>query len=164
MVLLGALLILGPVGCSDGDDESGVSETSAPSPTASASSASYVTQVNALCTAMIDRVMAVRGDEDGDGGGDIPSMEEYTAQEERLKPVIEEFDAKVAGIPVTDSDRAAAAAFDAYREFLDADSEKTAAAAKAGNQESYDAAFQPSAEFESKRSALNAAGIDCPAR
>jgi hypothetical protein len=165
--LVAALLAVSAAGCSDDDDNGDASVPSAasnPSPTASASAASYVTQVNALCEAMVDKVMAVRGDKDGDGGGDFPSMEDYAAQEERLAPIIEEFDAKVATIPVTDADRAAAEAFDAYRDFLDADAQKTLAAANAGDQATYDEDLAPSAEFEAKRAPVSAAGIDCPAR
>ena len=162
------LLAMTAAGCSDSDDE----EASAPADTAAvaspspSSAASYVDQVNALCEAMIDPVMAVRGDEDGDGGGDIPAIDEYEDQLAQIAPITAKFDAEVDAIPVTtDSDRAAAKAFDEYREFSDADAEKILAVAKSGDEAEYDEAMkQPSAEFDAKYRALTATGIECPAR
>lgn len=165
MILIGTVLVLALSGCSDSDDE----ETAAASPTAATSpsptaSGSYVAQVNALCGAMIDKVMAVRGDDDGDGGGNVPTMDNFAQQDAQLRPVIEDFDAEVAAIPVSDADRAAAEAFDDYRAFIDADNEKALAAVEAKDQSAFDEAIAPSSGFEAKRAALTAAGIDCPAR
>jgi hypothetical protein len=165
-LVLGALLVVTATGCSDSDDEdaSASSETTAVASASPSSSGSYVDQVNALCEAMIDGVMAVRGDSDGDGGGDVPAMDEYEDQQLRIAPITAAFDAKVDAIPVTESDRAAAEAFDAYREFIDADTARTIAAAQSGDQDRYDAALQPSAEFEAKLRPVETAGISCPAR
>lgn len=163
------LLVTFLSGCG-GSDNGEAEASSTPSATATVASpsasatASYVSRVNGLCESMIPKVMAVRGDKNGDGGGDIPTPAEYEGQEARLKPIVEEFDAAVAAIPVTDKDRPAADAFDAYRKSGDAESDKILAAAKSGDQQTFEEAAQPSAEFEAKRRAMEDAGISCPAR
>lgn len=174
--LAGALLALSVIvsatGCGDSDDDSENRSDSAPADTPSAaspspsSSGSYVAQVNALCEAMIDEVMAVRGDEDGDGGGDFPSMAEFEQQELEIRSIHEEFDAEVDALAVSDADRAAADAFNGFRETGDAEAEKLLTVARSGDQAKYAEAVAgpPSAEFEAKRRAMNAAGIECPAR
>ena len=165
------LLAVSLTACGDSDDdEASASAPSAtpagasPSPSASGS---YVAQVNALCEAMIDKVMAVRGDSDSDGGGDFPSMDSYEQEELQIRSIHEEFDAEVDALPVSDAERPAADAFDAFRDTGDADAEKLLTAARSGDQATYDAAFQESlnsTEFEAKRRAMNEAGIECPAR
>ncbi len=170
-LLASVLLVASLAGCGDSDDseDSGASGPSATtvasaSPTASGS---YVSQVNALCESMIDKVMAVRGDENGDGGGDFPSMEEYEQQELQIRSVHAEFDAHVDSIPVSSADRAAVDAFDAFREAGDADAEVLLTAARTGNRATYAEALKKSlnsTEFEATRRAMNDAGIECPAR
>jgi hypothetical protein len=165
-VLAGVLLVLPVSGCGgSGEDEAAVPSATpaaaSPSPTASGS---YVSQVNALCESMIPAVMAVRGDSDGDGGGDFPAMDEFEAQEAQLEPILEAFDAAVDAIPVTEADRAAADAFNAFRDLSDSDAAELVSAAKSGDQQKYEELLEPSAEFEAKRSAMEAAGISCPAR
>jgi hypothetical protein len=113
---------------------------------------------------MIPEVMKVRGDKDGDGGGDVPELKEVEGQEAQLKPIIAKFDATVDAIPVTDADRPAADAFNAYRKVVDAEAATMLAAVKSGDRQRYEAALVPSAEFEAKRRATEAAGIRCPAR
>lgn len=165
---MGVLLLMPVSGCGDSAGE----EASTPSPTAAVSSpspspsasGSYVSKVNALCESMIPDVMKVRGDTDNDGGGDLPSLKEVEGQEAQLKPIMEKFDTAVDAIPVTDADRPAADAFNAYRKTVDAEGAKMLAAAKSGDQQKYEEAFKPSAEFEAKRRALEATGIVCPAR
>lgn len=160
------LLLMTVSGCGGSDEK----ETSAPSPTTAISSpspsaaGSYVAQVNTLCESMIPEVMAVRGDQDDDGGGDFPALAEFEGQETQLEPIMSKFDAAVDAIPVTDADRPAVAAFDAYRESVDAEAAKMLAAAKSGDQQEYEEALEPSAEFQVKRQAIEAAGISCPAR
>jgi hypothetical protein len=175
--LAGLWLALSVAGCGGADEdkasapsEPAASAPATPSPTPTvaspspSASGSYVAQVNALCEAMIPKVMAVRGDDDGDGGGDFPAITEFEGQEDKLKPIIAEFDAAVEAIPVTDADRPAADALKAYGEMSDAEAAKMLAAAQSGDQQKYDDASRPSAEFEAKRQALEAVGISCPAR
>lgn len=173
--LVGLLLVLSVSGCGDSEDEeatapSATASVPSPSPSAPAASpspsasGSYVSRVNALCESMIPEVMAVRGDKDGDAGGDFPTLAEFEGQEAKLKPIITKFDAAVDAIPVTDADRAAADAFNAYREIGDAEAAKTLAAAKTGDQQKFREALEPSAEFEAKRRAVETLGMSCPAR
>ncbi len=164
-LLLGVLLAVTAAGCSDSDDEEA---TASPDTTtvasASPTAASYVSQVNALCEALIPGVMGIRGDKDGDGGGDLPAMEEFEDQQLKIAPITAAFDAEVDAIPVSEADRAAADAFDDYREFTDADTAKIITAAQSGDEQEYQEALELSAEFETKRAALAAEGISCPAR
>jgi hypothetical protein len=177
IVVISVLLALSIAGCGDSDSadsdsaDSGSASVDAPATTAASPSPTtgdgYVAQVNALCEAMIPQVMEIRGDEDGDGGGDLPSMEEFGEQEDRLRPVLEEFDAKVDAIPVTESDRAAVQAFDDYRKAGDEEAAKVREVADKGDQQEYDEAFESylnSPEHETRRQALVDLGIDCPAR
>lgn len=163
-------MLVSAAGCGDSDDDSDAASASADTPATSSPSPSasggYVAQVNALCEAMIDKVMAVRGDEDGDGGGDFPSMTEFEEQELQLRSIHEEFDAEVDALAVSDADQPAADAFDAFRETGDAEAEKLLTVARSGDQAKYAEALAepPSADFEAKRRAMNEAGIECPAR
>ena len=169
--VLALAVVMSATGCGDSDDDASPSADTAPATTTAStpspdSSASYVAQVNALCEAMIDKVMGVRGDEDGSGGGDLPSIDEFEAQEMQIRSIHAEFDAKVDALPVTDADRAAADAFDAFRETSDAEADELLELARDGDQAEYEAAISqpPPAEFEAKRRAMNEAGIECPAR
>lgn len=170
--LLALAMVVSATGCGDSDDEEAspsadttpaTTTASTPSPT---SSASYVAQVNALCEAMIDKVMGVRGDEDGSGGGDFPSIDEFEAQELQIRSIHAEFDAEVDALPVTDADRDAAEALDAFRETSDAEADKLLELARDGDETGYEAAVSqpPPADFETKRRAMNEAGLECPAR
>lgn len=164
------LLAVGVAGCAKEADRSSdpapavpaATATASPSPTASATATpgGYVAQVNALCEALIEPVLAVNG-------GQEPKFETYAAQRPRLKELHQEFDAKVAALPVGADERAAADAFEAYRRFIESLDEKLAAAAATGRQEDFDAAWaadKPAFESSPFPRAMREAGIECPAR
>lgn len=156
--ILPAVLLLATAGCGDDDKKDSGSE-----PTETATTATYVSQVNTLCDALIDEVVPITGD-----SAPIPSRKRYLSNTEQLAPVYAPFDDAVAEVPaVTEADESAKAAFDAYLAALaQMDADLTAQADTLSNAEwtpvvekAYDDLFT-----SPERQAMIAAGINCPAR
>ncbi len=172
-LLVGVLLVITTAACSDDDDEvaatpsttssaSAVTSASpAASPTASPTrSGPWLTEVNRLCEDLVDRTIEVRG-----GDGFVPTRESYLDQKPEIDDLIEEFDAKVDDISVSEDEQEAADTFKAYREFSDADDAHLKEAADTGDEAAFQKQFDAAAEpFRIQRAKLTAAGIDCDAR
>jgi hypothetical protein len=160
-ILVGGLVAGTAAGCSDStDNDSRTSATTAVASTPPATEVGYVARVNALCEELIPKVLAVNG-------GKQPTLERFEIERPKLKALNKAFDAQVDAIPITSAERAAAKAFDAFRRQSDAADAQLAAAAAAGNKETFDAVDAASRRtFENSMalSDLDAAGITCGAR
>ena len=160
--MIGALLALSAVGCSDedGDEASPSAVGPAEEVGASATPAAYVDAVNRLC----DDLAA---DSTDVTGGAEPTREQFLEDQPALDQLIETFDGEVAKIPVADADRTAADALAAYQRHSDTEFAKVVDAAESGDDEAFEAAFAEFAEALQGTTVdeeLNEAGISCPAR
>lgn len=139
--------------------------TTAGSPTTSSPALGYVAQVDALCGELQGKVIAAYG---GSGHHTSYPISVYRAEHQKLAAIYAAFDARVDAIPVKPAERAAAKAFDAYRQKSDAADRKLAAAAATGKQANFDAAFKELVSSEGKpdpvMDAMHGAGIFCNAR
>jgi hypothetical protein len=154
------LVVLAGCGSDDGDADS------TPTPSAPASSSpttpeGYVVQVNALCRDLLAEVMTF-------DIGNAVTIEQFLGKHRKLVAAINDFDARVDAIPVSEADQPAADVFDTYRQWSDAADAKVVAAARTGDQQQFDAANE--AFIEELHSnppeigAMHTAGIECTAR
>ena len=130
-LLLSCLLAVVVAGCS-GDLASDASPSASPE----APAADFVTQVNTLCVTLVEDYL----DATRPHPGPFP-IAEYLSESAKVKPLIDEFDAKIDAIPVTAAERPAADAFDAFRRLSDSTEEELAAVAATGDQKAFDAAI-----------------------
>jgi hypothetical protein len=131
--------------------------TASPSPTRAGN---YVAQVNALCSELEPKVVAITQ-------GREPAIDWYPAGRAEIDALYKEFDAAVDAIPVTDADRPADDAMNAFRRMAATADESVAAATATGKQEELAAAWAASVKTFNEApevAALQAAGIRCPAR
>ncbi len=155
LILIGVALAA-VTGCGDTrtSDQAGADPTNVPGP-------DYATRVNALCADLTDQVLPITGDKPH------PSPQEFLSFGEEIDPVIEEFDRLVDGLEVSQADRPAADAFEAYRSKVDDADAALRKVADAGDADAFDTAF---ADFldelrsSPEKTTLSAEGIDCPAR
>ena len=148
-LIAAAAVLLVAAGCGDSEDEK------------PATSGAFVKQLNRLCQQLEQDVLAVVKDER------YPTAEEYLALRRQTGPLFAAFDAKVAAIEVTDDDKSAAEAFEAYRVESDKSNETLVEAASTGDEGTYRSAFAANdkAYDDSKAVAkLTTEGIYCPAR
>lgn len=162
VVLVVALLVMTVTGC--GDDDGGDASPSAIGPaeevSEAATPAGYVDAVNRLC----DDLAA---DSTDVTGGMEPTREQFLEDQPKLAALIQAFDAEIAKLEVTDADRAAADALREFQRYSDTEYAKVVAAAEAGDDAAFEAAFGAFVEDfgESPIPAqLTEVGITCPAR
>ncbi|GAA0636758.1 hypothetical protein GCM10009547_46370 [Sporichthya brevicatena] len=158
---IGAVLLLALAGCSDDDSDADdlgedieASESPFPAP------GSFADKVNRLCDQLSADSLDVTGGED-------PTREQFLEDEPKLAALVEKFDAEVAKLPVTEADRAAAAAMKAFQRYSDESYAKVVEAAKTGDDAAFSAAFTAFLEgFEDTDADENiqAEGIFCPGR
>ena len=142
-------------GCGDsGHDTAALTSTPSAGP-------GYTAQVNTLCDDLMHQVAPITGDKPN------PSAADYLSFGTRIDPLIDSFDQRVDALTVSEADRPANAAFDAYRARVDAADAALKKTARAGDDRTFAAAF--SSFLDDLRTApesvkLNAVGISCPAR
>jgi len=151
------------VGCSSSGSSPATTPTSgAPSTTASDSAQAYLNAVNALCDALLPKIVAVtRG-----GSIDVP-VHEYLATWPAHKRLLSGFDAQVATIPVPAAAQRKAAALITYVRFADQlDAARLAAAHKGRAAYTKEVHSESGAENDPSIAALTAAGFNesCTAR
>lgn len=98
------VLVLGACG----SDPEPTAPSTAPSVSVSAEAEGYVDQVVDLCRDLLAEVLTF-------DIGNAVTIEQFLGKHEPLVAAIRAFDAQVDAIPVTEGDRPAADAFDAYR-------------------------------------------------
>jgi hypothetical protein len=121
----------------------------------------YEAQVNALCAELIDQVLPITGDKPN------PSPREFLRFGEKIDPVIERFDSKVDALEVSEADRSADEAFDAYRSKLDAADAALRKVARTGDVDAFATAFNHflnELRSSPEKTRLSAQGIVCSAR
>lgn len=122
----------------------------------------YLSSVNALCDALLPKVVAVTHG----GSLDIP-VKDFLAQLPAHKKLLDDFDRALAAIPVPPAAQGKAAAFAAYIAFADRlDARRLAAAERGAAAYAKEIASESDAENDPTIAARNAAGFDasCDAR
>jgi hypothetical protein len=162
VVLIVALLAMTVAGCGDDDGEEASPSPIGPADevSAAATPGGYVDAVNRLC----DDLAA---DSTDVTGGTEPTREQFLEDQPKLDVLIQTFDAKIAKLEVADADRAAADALREFQRYSDTEYAKVVAAAQAGDDAKFEAAFGAFIEdFQESRipAELAEAGITCPAR
>ena len=151
------------VGCS-----SSGSSPSAPTPSSTTSTATvasaqgYLDAVNALCDALLPKVIAVTGG----GSIDVP-VRKYLASWPAHKRLLVAFDSQVADVPVPAAAQAKAAALAAYLRFADRlDAARLTAAHKGQAAYSKEVQAEAGADYDPAIAALTTAGFNqsCTAR
>lgn len=136
VVLTCAVLAATAVGCGTAKERGDASP--ATGRTATLSSPSYTTQVNALCSDLLAKVKEVNGG--GGHPGHFP-IAEYLAEQPKLAALTAAFDAKVDAVPVPAAERKEADALRAFQNLSDRATAKLDAAAATGQQAKFDDAF-----------------------
>ena len=155
VILVGVLL-----GAASGCGESGSKDRPEARSTRTAGP-DYAAQVNALCAQLVAQVLPITGDKPN------PSPAEFLGFGKKMDPVIDRFDQKVDALKVSEADRSAGAAFDAYRSMLDAEDAALRNLARTGDGRAFATAFQDflnGLRSSLEKTRLSAEGINCPAR
>jgi len=161
-LLVSGLLAATIIGC--GGTAGNVASPTGASPVVATAApmSEYVAQLNELCAGLRADLFAVTTPHPGSF-----TIEDYQAEQPKVTPLIEAFDAKVEAIPVTAADRPAADAFGALQRMSDATEAELAAAAATGKQDLFDATIverHRTFDASSVVQDLGAAGIICNAR
>ncbi len=161
-VAIGAVLVFALAGCSDDDggDTDALGEDLEASESPFPAPGSYADKVNRLCDQLAADSLDVTGGED-------PTRAQFLEDQPKLAALIDTFDAEVAELPVTDTDRTAADAMKAFQRFSDESYAKVVDAAKTGDDAAFQSAFTAFLEgFEETDAdeSIQAQGIFCPGR
>jgi hypothetical protein len=156
LILIGAFLAVasgcGSIGNNDRTEANSTGTSGGPD---------YETQVNALCADLVDEVLPISGDKPN------PSPDEFLSFTDKIDPVIDRFDKKVNALEVSEADRSAADAFDAYRSKLDAADAALMKVARTGDVDAFATAFTDflnELRASPEKAELSTEGIVCPAR
>jgi hypothetical protein len=162
--LVGAVVLSAAIaGCSSSGPSPARTAPSGAASTAAADPAqAYLSAVNALCDALLPKIVTVTHG----GSIDVPARE-YLATWPAHQRLLDGFDAHVAAIPVTGTARGRAAALTAYVRFADRlDAARLAAAHKGQAAYAKEVRSESGVENDPTIAALAAAGFDdsCTAR
>jgi hypothetical protein len=161
--LVGAIVLSAALaGCSSGSSPASTARSGAASTAAADPSQVYLDAVNALCEALLPKIVTVTHG----GSIDVPARE-YRATWQAHKRLLDGFDAHVATIPVPAAAQGKAAALTAYVRFADRlDAARLAAAQKGQAAYAKEVRSESGVENDPTIAALAAAGFNdsCTAR